>query len=202
MRWIRELPPGDHRQKNLYRNALTITLVGNILLAACKAVAAYLSGSVALYADAANSISDVLYSIMVVIGLYIAQQPPDISHPQGHSRFEPLMGLVISLSMAYAGYEALSASYERFTSGGMAIDAGLPTVVLLLSAAVKAGMFASISQISRSLHSPTLEAAAQDNLSDVLTSSAAFVGTIGSAFIHPLLDPLAGFLVALWIFRG
>ena len=202
MRWIRDYAPDDRRHKILYRNALIITLLGNVLLASGKATAAYISGSVALYADAANSISDVLYSVLVVFGLYIAQQPPDISHPQGHSRFEPLMGLVISLSMAYAGFEALRASYERFSMGGMAIEVGLPTVVLLLSAAVKAGMFASISQISRSLHSPTLEAAAQDNLADVLTSTAAFVGTLGSAFIHPLLDPLAGFVVAFWIFRA
>lgn len=40
-----------------------------------------------------------------------------------------------------------------------------------------------------------------DNLSDVLTSLAAFLGILGSNFLHPLLDPIAGLLVSLWIFK-
>ncbi len=52
------------------------------------------------------------------------------------------------------------------------------------------------------LNSPTFKATAQDNLSDVLTSIAAFVGALGSRWLHPLLDPGAGVAVALWIFRN
>ncbi len=200
MQWVRNYQKRED-QSQLYRTALIITMGGNLLLAVSKGIVASVSGSAAIYADAANSISDVVYSILMVIGLWMAMQPPDLSHPQGHSRFEPLIGLVVTFSMAFAGYEAARNAYERYITGGEAVALNLPTLVLLFSAAVKAGMFVSINRIAKKLLSPTLKTTAKDNLSDVLTSSAAFIGVLGSNFIHPLADPIAGFLVSLWIFR-
>lgn len=201
MRWIRDYSPQPEVSR-LYRRALVITVAGNVLLAGSKGLVAYLSNSVALYADAANSVSDVIYSLLMVFGLYLAQRPPDLSHPQGHSRFEPLVGLMVTLSMTFAGYEAARAAVERFLEGGVAIEPGLPTAVLLFSAFLKAGMFVVIRRIAAQLNSPTLATTARDNISDVLTSLAAFFGALGSSLIHPLADPLAGGLVALWIFRA
>lgn len=201
MRWIRDFTP-QFEQGRLYRQAMIITLLGNILLAVAKALVAYFSKSVALYADAANSVSDVVYSLFLVIGLWMAQRPPDMSHPQGHSRFEPLVGLVVTVSMAFAAFAAARASVLRFMAGGLAVEPGLPMIVLLVSAAIKAGMYIRILWIARRLSSPTLSVAAVDNLSDVLTSIAAFVGAVGSKMIHPLFDPVAGMVVALWIFAA
>ena len=201
MELVRRYQP-DPAKNRMYRQALAFTLVGNLLLAGGKGFVAYLSGSAALYADAANSVSDVVYSIAMVIGLWMAMQPPDLSHPQGHSRFEPLVGLMVTLSMGFAGYEAARTALTRFLSGGMAVDIGLPTLVLLASSAIKAGMFFYIRRLAHKLDSHTLNTAAKDNLSDVLTSAAAFLGALGSSFVSPLLDPIAGFLVAGWIFKA
>ena len=201
MQWIREDHP-EAGKAQAYRTALAITLVGNILLAVAKGVVSYFSGSIALYADTVNSISDVIYSVAMAVGLFVAIKPPDLSHPQGHSRFEPLVGLIVAVMMAIAGYEALRSSIARFLSGGSVISLDLPTIVLLASAAVKAVMFFLITKLGRKISSPTLRATAKDHLSDVLTSVAAFLGILGSNLLHPLLDPIAGFLVALWIFKS
>lgn len=200
MQWIREHTPQPELTKQ-YRIAMWITLGGNILLALSKALAAYYSGSIALYADTANSVSDVIYSLLMVGGLWMATRPPDLSHPQGHGRFEPLAGLIIAVSMSYAGYEAGRASITRLFSGGVVLEPGLPTLVLVFSALVKSAMFVIISRIARRLNSPALRASSKDNISDVLTSAAAFLGVLGTRFIHPLTDPIAGVLVAAWIFR-
>lgn len=196
----------DHKpnpvSERAYRIALIITLVANIVLVVGKGLATYFSGSVALYADTANSISDVVYSLALVFALKMVMQPPDLSHPQGHARFEPLVGLVVALMMGIAGYEALRSSIERFISGGSVIEPGLPILVLLASAAIKAAMFFVIKNLARRAESPALRASAADNLSDVLTSVAAFIGIMGSGLLHPLLDPIAGFLVSLWIFKA
>jgi len=200
MQWIRGYIPQPARNR-LYTQALVITVTGNLLLAVTKGTAAVLSGSTALYADAANSASDLLYSLFMVLGLSMALRPPDLSHPQGHSRFEPLVGLLVALSMGYAGFQAGRASLDRFMSGGLAVEPGLPSLILIGSAVVKAVMFGVINRISREVESPALAATARDNLSDVLTSAAAFIGVIGSQ-LHPLADPIAGLLVAAWIFRS
>jgi len=201
MQWVRKQSI-DKNQKKIYRKAMIFTLSGNILLASSKAIIAYLSGSVALFADAANSISDVIYSIMMVWGLYVSQQPADHSHPQGHSRFEPIVGMLVTFSMTFAGFQAAKAAISRISEGAISIDPGLPTLVLLFSAAVKLGMFFYIRNLARILNSPTLRSASKDNLSDVATSGAAFLGAGLSSYIHPLLDPIAGLLVSAWIFKN
>lgn len=201
MQWIRDFQPDPERQR-LVRGALWITLLGNIGLALGKAIAARLSGSVALYADAANSASDVLYSLLIALGLWIAQRPPDLSHPQGHSRFEPLAGLVVAAAMTVAGYEAGRTAVERLITGGVELSLGWPTAALLLSATVKAGMYVAIRRTAVLTSSSTLDAAAKDNLADVLTSIATFLGILGAYFIHPLADAVGGILVAAWILKS
>jgi len=202
MQWVRDYKPNPEQERN-YRTALLITMGGNLALAVAKGIVAYLSGSAALYADAANSVSDVVYSVFMVLGLWAALRPPDLSHPQGHSRYEPLVGLAVTASMAFAGFEAARNAISRYTSGSLAaITLDLPVLILLASALIKVGMYYSINRISRRILSPTLATTARDNLSDVLSSLAAFIGILGSNFIHPLADPIAGLLVALWIFRN
>lgn len=200
MRWVRDFTP-QKEDNSLYRKAILITLGGNILLAVGKGLVAWISHSAAIYADAANSTSDVVYSLLMALGLYLAIQPPDLGHPQGHSRFEPLVGLIVTISMCFAGFEAARNSYVRFQAGGEAIALDLPTYVLLASAAIKAFMFWIISRFAKQLRSPSLKATATDNLSDVLTSVAAFLGVLLSGLVSPLADPIAGFLVAAWIFK-
>ncbi|RJQ39736.1 MAG: cation transporter [Anaerolineaceae bacterium] len=198
---IREFQPNTEKGIQ-FRKALIVTVVGNIFLALLKGTAAYFSESAALYSDAINSISDVVYSVFLIIGLSISQKPPDHSHPQGHDRFEPLMGLIITISMTLAGVEAMRSSISRFISGGAEISLGIPTIALLVSALSKTSMFLIIRSIARKIVSPGLDAAAKDNLSDILTSMAALIGIIGSKYIHPVLDPIAGILVSVWIFRA
>ncbi len=201
MRLIRNYEPNSDLSKQ-FRHALGITFAGNILLAVVKSIAANLSGSSAIYADAINSISDVLYSFLLMIGLWLSQRPPDQGHPQGHSRFEPFVALIVTASMAAAGAEAIRSSIVRFISGGASIALDWPSLALVLGILIKILMFRIVSKIGSAIASPGLSAAARDNLSDVFTTLAAFIGILGSNFISPLLDPLAGLFVALWIFKN
>ena len=99
MRWIRDIKP-DSEFSRLFKQALLVTLMGNIVLAVTKSFVASISTSSAIYADAINSISDVLYSILLVVGLWISQRPPDISHPQGPSQFEPIAAMFVKVPMS------------------------------------------------------------------------------------------------------
>jgi cation diffusion facilitator family transporter len=198
---IREFKP-DKNKSIQFRKALLVTVIGNIFLATLKGVAAYYSDSAAIYSDAINSVSDVVYSLFLIIGLSISQKPPDSDHPQGHERFEPLMGLIITISMTLAGAEALRSSISRFISDSHEITFGFSIIALLISALTKTGMFFIIRNIARKILSPGLDAAAKDNLSDILTSLAALMGIVGTRYIHPILDPIAGVLVSLWIFKS
>ena len=191
----------DSRRRGLYKRAVLVAIGGNLFLAVTKGLVAWLSGSAAVLSDAANSFSDTLYSLLMAMGLYLAQRPADESHPQGHSRFEPLVSLGVALAMFVAGVTALWESIIRFGQPTEGIEPGWPTVVLIVSGLVKVGMFAVVRGMGREARSPAIQASARDNLADVLASAAALIGVWGSRLIHPVLDPIGGALVALWVFR-
>ncbi len=199
MQWTRNYSPNPQRDQ-AYKIALIVTMIGNLILVIGKVTATYFTKSAALYSDTANSVSDLVYSIAMVIGLWIAIQPPRPSHPQGHARFEPVVGLVLSLMMSIAGYEALRNSIDRFIAGAQAIQFDLPSIVLLASAAIKTGMYFIVRKLAQQTESTFGNTAAQDNLARYphihccLCWHHRFLS-------HPLLfDPIAGVLVAAYGF--
>lgn len=200
MKWFEDPVQSEENIRQMYV-ALAVTLLGNLILATGKWLAAVQSGSSALHADALNSVSDVLYSITLIIGLLISIKPADLSHPHGHERFEPVVGIIISLSMGWAGFTAIQESVSKIRGIPVSIEPGLPMVVLIISAVIKCLMFFIIRGIAIKISNRALNIAAKDNLMDTLTSAAAAVGVLLSAYIHPLADPIAGLLLGIWILR-
>ncbi len=198
---VREEVPNAQRQR-LYKRAVITAIGGNAILAIAKGLLAWMSGSSAMFSDAANSLSDTLYSLLMGGGLYLAQRPADPGHPQGHGRFEPLVSLLIAAAMGTAGGTAIWQSVQQFLEPKPAIEAEWATVVLLGSMLVKVGMYALVRRMGEEAESPAIQASARDNLADVLTSAAALIGIWGARVIHPALDPVAGLIVGLWIFRA
>ncbi len=201
MRWVRSHASFE-KPTTMFKWALVIILIGNVALAIAKGFAAYLSNSSAILADAINSLSDVIYSLFLVAGLWLSQRPPDRSHPQGHSRFEPIVALIVTMTMSFAAYEAARSAIARFTGGAQELVIGFPLIILLIATATKIVMYFVILGAARNAKSPGLHAAAKDNLADVFTSIAAGVGVVGTRFIHPFFDPVAGLIVAAWILRS
>lgn len=199
MRYTRLYEPNPEQAK-LFRKALAITFFGNLILAASKMAVALTGNSAAIMSDGLMSSSDLFYSAMMVLGFWVAQRPPDRSHPQGHSRIEPLVGMMIMIAMAFAAYQAVAQSIGRFQHP-QAIEP-LSSLVLVFGAVMKLGMFFVIRKIANQTKNPTLRTTALDNLSDVFTTSGAFIGAFGSGFIHPITDPIAGILVGLIIARN
>ena len=127
---VRSHHPDPQRQR-LYRRAIAIAIGGNVLLAVAKGMAAWSVDSSAILSDAANSFSDTLYSLMMAVGLFLSQRPADESHPQGHSRFEPLVAVFIAVAMGAAGVGALRAAGLRMITGTTAVMPGWPMGVLV-----------------------------------------------------------------------
>lgn len=79
-------------------------LAADIGLAAGKAFTGYLSGSTAIIADAAHSVSDVVLSGIALWSFKAGMAPKDKEHPYGHGKFETLGALGIScMLLATAG---------------------------------------------------------------------------------------------------
>jgi cation diffusion facilitator family transporter len=192
----------DSKRSKLFIKAIIITTGGNFLLAVIKGILAWISGSSAVFSDAANSLSDALYSIIMGLGLYVSQRPADETHPQGHSQFEPLVSLFIAAAMASAGIAAVWQSIQNFLGQAEPRALGWTSFVMVIAIVVKYIMYYLVSRVGKKVYSPAIQASARDNLVDIITSTSALLGVWGARFIHPYLDPLAGFFVALWIFKA
>jgi cation diffusion facilitator family transporter len=188
--------------RRLYLRASIIAVVGNLALMAAKAAAAAASGSSAVYADAANSAADVVYSLFLGVALWLSLRPPDLSHPHGHRRIEPLVSVVIGLAMGFAGYQAAQAGWRTLRIGPQAITSLWAYLAPLGTVLVKGWMYREVRRLGDEAHSPALRASAKDNLMDVVASTAALIGVAASQIIAPVADPIAAFAVALWIVRG
>ncbi len=200
-RRIARQDPNDNIAR-LYRRAGLVAIIGNVALLAAKGLAAWASGSSAIYADAANSGSDVAYSLLMVVGLWMSVQPADTSHPHGHARIEPLVSLAIGAMMALAGYEAARQGISAWRAGPQPILSRWALAAPVVTVAVKTGMFVLVRRIGRAVSSPAIQASARDNLSDIFTSSVALLGVGASRLALPAADPVAALLVSVWILRN
>jgi cation diffusion facilitator family transporter len=182
------------------RRVGAVILAVNLVLALAKGGAWYLTGSLAVGSEAVNSLSDAVYSLVVLAGLYLTTQPPDFEHPHGHERIEPFVSLVIALGVFAAGIAVLwqaASSVATGDYGGVAGPLGLS--VLGVGALVKIGLYRYCLRMGERYHSPALEATALDNRNDVLTAGAAIVGVLGASVGFPILDPVAAGVVSLGI---
>lgn len=186
----------------LYLRASAIALAGNLVLLVAKGAAAAVSGSSAVYADAANSAADLFYSLFLGVALWLSLRPPDLGHPHGHRRIEPLVSVVIGLAMGYAGVQAALTGWRTLRTGPEAITSVWAYLAPVGTVLVKYGMYRTVRRIGEQAHSPALRASAKDNLMDVVSSAAALIGVSASRLIAAIADPLAAFVVAVWILRG
>ena len=201
---IRHVRPSriDPVRLRLYRRAIWIAVLGNVTLALAKGAVAWLSGSTALLATAVDSTSDLVYTLFMAWGLSRSQQPADESHPQGHSRIEPIVSAVIALMMGLAGLEVVRRAIDGLLGEPATFAWGLPSLVLIGSALVKVMMYLGVRRLGQKAHSPAIMASARDNLADVISAGTALVGVLAATWVHPLADPLAALAVSVWIFRN
>ncbi len=186
--------------KKVYSQAIAIALVGNLLLLIVKAIAAQISGSSAIYADMANSASDLAYSVLMMIGLWLSLKPADLSHPHGHERIESVVSVFIGLFMGLAGYEALRNGLAAWQARPAQPLASWLLLVPAATAAVKAGMYWRVRVLGARVASPAIAASAKDHLADILTAGVVFIGIGAARFSLQGADPIAGVMVSGWIF--
>ena len=92
----------DDRNRILKRTALT-GIISNAFIATCKLVIGLFSGSVAIVSDAANNASDMLSSVVTIIGFDVAKRRPTHSHPLGFGRIEYISALFVAFLVIFTG---------------------------------------------------------------------------------------------------
>lgn len=171
----------------------------NLLLFMIKLLAALLSQSVSILADAVNNLSDAGSSVVTIIGFRLAGQKPDEEHPFGHGRIEYVAGLVVAFLIFGMAVELFRSSVKKILAPTDIEFSVLIAVILLVSILVKLYMFYYNYSLGKKMGSPVLVNTAKDSISDVISTSVVLATSVIGAATGISLDGLAGSAVALFI---
>ena len=188
--------PGD---RAAFLKASWVNVVSNVLKIVVEGVLGVLSGSLALMADAAHSVADLLASAVVLVWGRFVYDDPDASHPHGHERFEPLSALFVGGVLVLLGLKLLYDSGNALLTGPSAEYSTILVVGLLFALVDRYACYWYTCLVNRDVESPSLRALAADSKNDIYTTLAAFAGVAGMAVGYPIFDPLAGGLVSLLV---
>lgn len=185
--------------RTAFLRAAWVNVVGNVLKIAVEGVVGLWFGSIALLADAAHSIADLLASGVVLVWGRLTYAGPDEDHPHGHERVEPLTALVVGVTLIVLAGMLLLDAAEAFLSGPGVRYSPVLIGGLAFAIADMTAVYWYTARVAAVVDSPGLRALAADCRNDIYTSLAAVVGVLGVAVGWPLLDPLAGGVVSILV---
>ncbi|MFB6235298.1 MAG: cation diffusion facilitator family transporter [Halopenitus sp.] len=186
-----------------FSRAAGVNVLGNAVKIVVEGAVGVTFGSVALVADAAHSVADLVASIVVFVWGSAVYDEPDETHPHGHQRIEPLTALFVGAVIVVLGVNLLVESAGGILRGPDVTFDPLLLAAIAFSIVDMYALYWYTMRVNADLDSPSLAALATDCLNDIYTSLAAIVGVVGVFFQYPILDPLAGALVSvLVVYQG
>ena len=176
-----------------------MSILINLVLVGIKAGVSILSGSLAVKADALHSFTDVLSSIIILIGIKISKRTSR-SFPYGLYKVENLVALGTSVLIIFVGYEILQ---EVFSGKVRPLPTQIPLAFTgIIVTIVIAWLFSGYEmRIGLQTGSPSLVADARHIFTDVLSSLVILAALAGSAIGFDL-DRYAAVIVVLFIGRS
>lgn len=182
-----------------------VTIVINIVLSAGKLIAGVVAGSGAMISDAVHSASDVLSTIVVMIGMRLAGKTSDHDHQYGHERMECIAAIILAVILFATG---LGIGYDGFRKiiGGESEALQAPKSIALIAAVVsivvKEWMYWYTRAAAKKINSGALMADAWHHRSDALSSVGSFAGIFGARMGYPVLDPIASVVICVFILKA
>ncbi|KMO38763.1 cadmium transporter [Methylobacterium variabile] len=169
-----------------------------LLVLALKFGAWWITGSLALYSDALESIINVVAAMTAFVALRVAAQPADQDHPYGHHKAEYFSAVIEGALIIVAAVMILREAYDALQAPkaldapliGVAVN-GVATVINLVWGVM-------LMRRGRELRSPALVADGKHVLADVVTSAGVLAGLgLVTATGWAILDPVIAVVVAL-----
>ncbi len=178
-----------------------ITILANVILSAIKIAAGIIGKSSAMLADGVHTLSDVLTTFVVLMGLKISSKEADEKHPYGHEKYEPvfakLLSILLGITGLYIGYEGI----KVLRSGNIQVPGRIALIAAIISIVTKEVMYRYTIKVGRKIKSLSMEADAWHHRSDALSSVGTFVGILGARLGLKILDPIAAIIVSVFIIK-
>lgn len=177
---------------------------GSIVVAlgvmALKYWAFVVTGSVALYSDALESIVNLVAALAALLAINFSSRPADWNHPFGHHKAEYLSAVLEGSLIIVAALLIFREAYDAFVTPRVIEDFGLGMAISGVATALNGGWSALLIRRGRALRSPALVADGWHLLTDVMTSIGVIAGLVLAAVTGlNVLDPALAVGVACYI---
>jgi len=166
-----------------------------------KAVGFLMTGFIALLADGLNSLTDIAMALMMLASFRLARVPADESHPFGHGRGENAAALVAGVAfITVVAFGILREAVPRLLEpGGVPDNPEVAFAALGFSFLMNGlGIVFLYRELKRG-SSPASKALLVDLVNDQISIGAAVTGILGATYGYPVVDPLAGIVIAVII---
>src|SRR5215471_8788175 len=189
-------PPADR----LRRLATYASVAVAAVLIAVKFAAWLETGSVALLSSLVDSLLDAAASLVNLVAVQHAMSPADREHRFGHGKAEPLAVLGQSAFITGSAILVLAEAVRRLIWPVRVDNPPLGIAVMIASIAVTVGLVAYQRHVVRRTGSIAVSADELHYRSDVVLNGSVIAAlALGSLFDQPILDPLFGAAIGLWI---
>jgi len=152
-----------------------------------------------MIADGMHSLSDVLSTIAVMLGLKLAKQPADEDHPYGHEKMEPVMAKILASILLITAVLIGFSGIKSIINGTTVIPEKIAMYAAIISIIVKEWMYRYTVNGAKKIQSSALMADAWHHRSDAFSSIGTLVGIAGARMGYPILDPIASLVICIFI---
>jgi ferrous-iron efflux pump FieF len=187
----------------LRQRATWASLAVAAVLIAAKLAAWIGTGSVALLASLVDSLVDAAASLVNLLAVRHAATPADREHRFGHGKAEPLAALGQSAFLVGSAVLLMFEAARRIVEPAAVQHPPAGIAVMVFAIAVTVGLVAYQRHVVRRTGSLAVGADELHYRGDILLNLGVIAAlSIGSVYRVPLLDPLFGGAVGVWIIYG
>lgn len=174
------------------------SIVVGLVVLGLKYAAYVLTGSIALYSDALESIINVVTAVVALFAVRTSAMPADTNHPYGHHKVEYFSAVTVGVLIVVAALTILREAYFGIMAP-KPFSASLEGLLINgLASVLNAGWCWVLIQQGRRSRSPALVADGKHLLTDVVSSVGVLVGVVLAAITGwAILDPALAALVAV-----
>ena len=186
------------RENKIVKTSI-VGIIANVFLAIFKAIVGFLSNSIAITLDALNNLSDMLSSVITIVGAKLGGKEPDREHPFGHGRVEYLSAMIISAIILYAGCAALMESIKKIIKPVEPKYTAITLLVVGVAIFVKIFLSLYVQKVGKGVKSKALVNSGKDAMNDAVISISTLVGAIIYLVFDINLEAYLGIIISLVI---
>ena len=188
---------------NLARRAALASVACAILLGSLKAWAAWRTGSVAVLASLADSVLDLVASLVTLGGVHWASQPADHDHRFGHGKAEALAALFQVVVIAVSAFAILLRASQRLMESRTSVEPEYGIAVSLVAIGATLALTRYQRSVVRRTGSIAIGADRIHYESDLFLNSAVILALVLESYAGIAgADAVFGLAIGLWLLFG